>query len=174
MVISTFFFSVMLLFSFPYLVESWIDQVIFLLRFWLESHSIVNPYPVFYLKAYLRHTEPFRKKTDGLHVTFLFWGNNRQHRPVCAKTISSWVRKVLCVAEAHISLCSAWEATALAVGVFLVSILQAGDLARVSILARHYFPPTLLLQIGTRILYSILCWPQWVGALLVSVKHWLI
>ena len=26
----------------------------------------------------------------------LFLGNNRQHRPVCAKTISFWVRKVLC------------------------------------------------------------------------------
>ena len=30
---------------------------------------------------------------------------------------------------------------ALVVGVFLVSILQAGDWARVSTPARHYFPP---------------------------------
>ena len=61
----------------------------------IESHSNVNLCPVFYLKAYLRHTESFRKKPDGSRVTSLFLGNNRQHRPVCAKTISSWVRKVV-------------------------------------------------------------------------------
>ena len=75
-------------------------------------------------------------------MTFLFWGNNRQHWHVCAKTISSWVRKVLCVAEGHISLGSLWEVTAsaaLATGVSLVKILQAGDWARVSTLDRHYF-----------------------------------
>ena len=44
----------------------------------IESHFNVNLCPVFYLKAYLRYTEPFRKKPDGLHVTFLFLGNNRQ------------------------------------------------------------------------------------------------
>ena len=38
----------------------------------IESHLNVNLCPVFYLKAYLKHTEPFRKKLDGLHVTFLF------------------------------------------------------------------------------------------------------
>ena len=70
----------------------------------IESHSSVNLCPVFYLKAYLRCTEPFRMKLDGSHVTSLFLGNSRQHRPVCAKTISSWVRKVLCVAKAHMSL----------------------------------------------------------------------
>ena len=67
----------------------------------IESHSNVNLCTVFYLKAYLRHTEPFRQKPDGLHVTSLFLGNSRQHKMVCAKTISSWVRKVLCVAKAH-------------------------------------------------------------------------
>ena len=30
----------------------------------IESHSNVNLCPIFYLKAYLRHTEPFRKKPD--------------------------------------------------------------------------------------------------------------
>ena len=59
---------------------------------------------VFYLKAYLKCTESIRKKPDGSHVTSLLLGNNRQHRPVCAKTISSWVRKVLGVAKAHMSL----------------------------------------------------------------------
>ena len=71
-----------------------------------ESHSNVNLCPVFYLKAYLRHTEAFRKKPDELHVISLFLVTNRQHRPVCAKTISSWLRKVLCVAKAHMSLSS--------------------------------------------------------------------
>ena len=39
----------------------------------IESHSNVNLCPVFYLKAYLRHTESFRKKSDGSQVTSLFW-----------------------------------------------------------------------------------------------------
>ena len=59
----------------------------------IEFHSIFNLCPVFYLKAYLRCTESFRKKSDRSCVTSLFWGNNRQHRPVCAKTISSWFGK---------------------------------------------------------------------------------
>ena len=108
----------------------------------IESHSNVNLCPVFYLKAYLRHTESFRMKPDGSHVTSLFLGNNRQHRPVCAKTISSRIREVLCVAKAHMSLGSLWgvaASTALATGVSLVTILQAGDWTRVSTPARHYF-----------------------------------
>ena len=69
----------------------------------IESHFNVNLCLVFYLKAYLRHTESFRKKSGGLCVTSLFVGNNRKHMPVCAKTISSWTRKLLCVAKAHMS-----------------------------------------------------------------------
>ena len=61
--------------------------------------------------------------------------------PVCAKTISSWVRKVLCVAKAHMFLQGAAASAALAAGISLVSILQAGDWARVSTLARDYFSP---------------------------------
>ena len=63
--------------------------------------------------------------------------------PVCAKTISSWVRKVLCVAKAPVSRFSleAAASAALVAGVSLVSILQAGHQARVSTLARHYFYP---------------------------------
>ena len=59
-------------------------------------------------------------------MTSLFLGNNRQHRPVCAKTISSWVRKVLGVAKTHMSLGSLWgvaASAALAAGVCLVTIL---------------------------------------------------
>ena len=75
---------------------------------YIESYTNINLCPVFYLKAYLRCTEPFSKKPDGSHVTSLFLGNNRQHRPVCAKTLSSWVRKVLSVAKAHMSPGSLW------------------------------------------------------------------
>ena len=108
----------------------------------IESHSKVNLCPVFYLKAYLRCTESFRMKPDGSHVTSLFLGNGRQHWPVCAKTISSWVRKTLCIAKAHMSLGSfrgVIAPTALATGVSLVSILQAGDWARFCTPARCYF-----------------------------------
>ena len=69
-------------------------------------------------------------KPDGLGVTSLFLGNNRQHRHVFVKTISSWVRKVFCVAKAHMSLGSVWGAAAsaaLEASVSLVFILQAGD-----------------------------------------------
>ena len=45
----------------------------------------------------------FREKHDAFHVTSLFLDNNRQHRLVCAKIISSWVRKVLSVANTHVS-----------------------------------------------------------------------
>ena len=108
----------------------------------IEPCSNVNLCPVFfYLKAYLRHMEPLRMKPDGLHVTSPFLGNNRQHRPVCAKTISSWVWKVLSVTKAHMSLGYLWRAaasTAFTVGVSLVSILQAGDWDNISTPARHY------------------------------------
>ena len=90
----------------------------------------------------MRCTESFRTMPDGSRVTSLFLGNNRQHWHVCAKIISSWVRKVLCVAKAHMSPGSLWgvaASAALAAGVFLVSILQAGDWAPVSTPARHYF-----------------------------------
>ena len=96
----------------------------------IESHPNVNLCPVLYLKAYLRYTESFRTKPDGSRVTSLFLGNNRQRQPVCAKTISSWVRKVLCVAKAHMSPCSLWgvaASAALVAGVSLVTILQVGD-----------------------------------------------
>ena len=54
------------------------------------------------------------------------------------------LHKVLCVAKAHMSPGSLQVASAfaaLAAGVSLVSILQAGDWARVSSLAIHYFSP---------------------------------
>ena len=144
----------------------------------IESHSSVNLCPVFYLKAYLRHTESFWKKPDGSRVTSLFLGNNRQHRPVCAKTISSWVRKVLGVAKAHMSLGSLWgvaACAALAAGVSLVTILQAGDWTRVSMPARHYFSTYItMMDRHQDSVQACRAGPQWVGPLWVSVKHWLI
>ena len=74
-------------------------------------------------------------------MTSHFLGNNRQHWSVCAKTISSWVWKFLSVAKAHMSLGSLWgvaASAALAAGVSLVTILQAGDWTRVSTPARHF------------------------------------
>ena len=81
-------------------------------------------------------------KPDRSHLTSLILGNNRQHRPVCAKTISSLVREVLCVAKAHMSLGSLQGVAAIAAmaaSVSLETIPQAGDWARVSTPARHYF-----------------------------------
>ena len=106
--------------------------------------------PEFYLKAYLQCTEPFREKLDGSLVISLFLGKNSQHRPVCAKTISSWVSKVLYIAKAHISPGSIQGAAAsacLVTGISLVFLHQ-----------QDTFPPTTLLQIGTRILCSMLYW----------------
>ena len=80
----------------------------------------------------------FGNKPDGLHVTSLILGNNRPHRPVCAKTISSLVRKNLCVAKTHMSL-----------GTLKPEFLHWLD---------SIFPPLSLLQIGTRILCSVLHW----------------
>ena len=154
-----FFFSVMLPFSFPCLVARQIAQVIFPLRFILSLIPMLIFALFFYLKAYLRHTESFRMKTDGSHVTSLFFGNNRQHQPVCAETISSWVRKVLCVVKTHMSLVSLWgiaASAALATGVSLMAILQVGDWARVPTPARLYFSTYITTTVWHQ--DSVLCW----------------
>ena len=70
----------------------------------IESHLNVKHCPVFSLKVYLCCTEPFRKKSDGSCLSFLFWGNNRQHMPVSAKIVSSRARKVLSIVKTHMSL----------------------------------------------------------------------
>ena len=77
-----------------------------------------------------------------LERLLFFLGNNRQHWPVCATTISSCIRKVLSVAKAHMSPGCLWgvaASVALVAGVSLVTILQADDWTRVSTPARHYF-----------------------------------
>ena len=80
-------------------------------------------------------------------MTSLFLGNNRQHRPVCAKTISSWVRKVLGVAKADMSLGSLW------------GLLPLQPLQLVSSLGpshRHVIGPEFLCQLGTISLPTLL------------------
>ena len=77
------------------------------------------------MKDYLHHTKSFRKKLDGSQVSSLFLGNNRQHMPVCAKIISFGEKKVIQIAEVHISLGAVQGAVTyatLVVGVSLVSI----------------------------------------------------
>ena len=37
-------------------------------------------------------------------MSLLFLASNRQQMPICAKTVSSWVKKVLSNAKAHVSL----------------------------------------------------------------------
>ena len=58
-----------------------------MLQVHIESHSNVNLCPEFYLREYICHTEPFRKKSDGSCMVTLFLGSNRQHMPVCLKMI---------------------------------------------------------------------------------------
>ena len=52
---------------------------------------------------YLWCVDPLRK-SDGSEVSSLFEVNKRQHIPVCAKAVSSWVRKILSTAKVHMSL----------------------------------------------------------------------
>ena len=62
--------------------------------------------------------------------------------PVHAKMIFSLVRKTLCIAMVHMSVGILQDIVVSAAsvsGVSLMSILKAGDWARVSTPARHYF-----------------------------------
>ena len=73
---------------------------------------------------------------------------------------SSWVWKVLSVAKAHMSpgsVLAAADSAAFAAGVSLAFILQAGDWARVSTPARHYFSPISLLRIDSQGLCTACC-----------------
>ena len=107
----------------------------------IESHSNINLCPIFIWRLISGVLNLLGWSLMDHLWPFSFLGNNRQHRPVSAKTISSWVRKVLCVTKSHMSLGSLCGAAALVAGVSLVSILQAGDWARVSTPARQYFSP---------------------------------
>ena len=85
--------------------------------------------------------EPYRKKSDGFHVSHLFLDNNKPQVPGCTKMISSWERKVLHNAKVQVSpgtLLGAAAFASMVAGVSLVSIWQVGDWTRVSIPARHH------------------------------------
>ena len=158
----------MLLFSFPCLVERWIDRVNFLLRFTLNLTPMLIFVLFFIWRLIWDVLNHLGRSQMDCMLPLSFWvtvGN----RLVCAKTIPSWVKKVLCVGKAHMSQCflggGAAASAALVVGVSLVSILQAVDLARVFTLARHYF-------FYLHYYYGLApAGPQWVGALLVNAKH---
>ena len=73
----------------------------------------------------------------GVNVTFI--SNNRQHFPMYAKIISFWVGKVLSIAKADKSPVIMQSTVVMAVGVSLMSNLQAVHWARSSTPVRHYF-----------------------------------
>ena len=168
LIISTFSCSTMLLFL--HLVEDRSARSIH-----IESYFYVNLCPMFYLKAYLCHTEPFRKKSDAFWVISLFLGNNRQHMAMCAKMISSLVGKVLCNAKVHVSLGAVQGAigsAALAAVVSLTPILQAGNWTRVSTPVTDYFFTHHYYRLAAG--FSVRCCPgpKWIDdMLLVSIKH---
>ena len=97
--ISTFFFNIMMLFLFLHLVVRHFDQIIFHLKLVMGSHSSVNLCPVSYLKAYLQHAEPLRSQMDLGYPLLIVIGSTCQ----CVSMIS-WVRKVLSIARAHMSI----------------------------------------------------------------------
>ena len=142
LIISNFFSNLMLLFLFWHLVVRWNDWVIYKLKFALNSiWMLIFALSFTWRLNYTVLSLLGRSRID-LRCALCFWGNNRQHMPVCAKTISSWVTKIWGVAKAHMSPGSLHDtvvSAAYAVGVSLMSILQPGDWVRVSIPARHYF-----------------------------------
>ena len=71
-------------------------------------------------------------------MSSLFIVDDKQHMPVCTKTISSWVRKVLGIAKAQKSLQGAVPSAGLVAGVSLVFIPQIGDWSKISTPARCY------------------------------------
>ena len=110
--ISTLFFSIMLLFSFLHLVARQIDWVSLLIRL----ISILIPMFIFALHFIWRLIcnilNLLGRSWMAKCVTALFLVNNRQHRPVCTKTISSWARTVPLLLK-HMSLGSLCSAVAL-------------------------------------------------------------
>ena len=145
-----------MIFSLPYLVARQIDWVIFLLRFALDLTPMLSFALFFICRLIWCILNLLGQSLMDQVWPLSFWVTIGQHRMVCAKTISSWVRKVFCISKAHFSRFSQ-GAAALAAGVSLAFILQAGGWARVPTPARHYFSTYITTMISTRILYSMLC-----------------
>ena len=75
--------------------------------------------------------------------------------PICIKVISSWVREVLSIAKACMSMGSLQGTVALMAGSSLVSTLQAGNcLLRVESIFQLLSP----LHLGTWIQFNVLSW----------------
>ena len=133
LIISTVFSSIML-FLFLHLVVRLMNWVIFHFRFILNLTATLTLAPIFDLKAYIWHTEPFRKKLDGSWVSSLFTNDNWGTCQYIPHNFF-WMRKGLGIVKAHVSLGTlqgAAEPAALAASISLVSILQAGDWATCS------------------------------------------
>lgn len=95
--------------------------------------------PVLYLKQYLKRTKKFRTAQNKMK---LFLSNNKFHMPVCAKTINGWIRKAIKLAGAEMSPGSTRNiaaTAAVAAGVPLNTILEAGNWASTRTPVRHYF-----------------------------------
>ena len=102
----------------------------------IESNSNVNVCTVLYLKAYLWHTEPFRKESNGSWMSFMFTDNNRQHMPACAKVIFLVKGKFYTLLRYSLGCCGICGFCSLCLPDFHP---HAGDRARVSNLARQQF-----------------------------------
>ena len=101
---NTFFYSILLLFSFQSMMKETDQQGHLPAQICIELHFNTNFHPVFYFKSHFRWPKSFRKKSGGLYVNSLFNGTRRQHKTACTKMISSYIRNVLDIAKVHISL----------------------------------------------------------------------
>ena len=104
--------------------------------------------------------ESFQRKLDGFCVSFLFLGNSRQYMPVCAKMISSWVRKFLDISRACMSLGTPW-------GLLPWHLVFSWCPSNRQVIWPAFLPHlgtiipcASLLWIGTWIQYHELSWPQ--------------
>ncbi len=96
--------------------------------------------PVLHLKKYVILTGQFRKTPEQLDSLWL--SLNVKHSPVCASTIASWVRTLICKAKAKMSpgtLRAVTATRAICNNVNLGMIMQAGDWSKVSTPQNHYF-----------------------------------
>ena len=95
--------------------------------------------------------------SDGSHVSS-FLGYNRLHMLVCAKMISSVVRKVVSIARAHMSLSGCCSLCCLGSWCFLCVHPAGGWLGQSFFPSKGFFPCASLLWVSIRIQYKMLSW----------------
>ena len=88
----------------------------------------------------------------------VFLDNNIQHMLLCAKMISSWVRKVVCIFKVNMSPGAVKSAVTLAPGVSWYPSYRQVTGPEIIYQLDIIFPHISLLLIDTRIMYSILSW----------------